>query len=374
AYSDVQARKLMIAARLMRAADFPGGPRKIEVADGENFAQAVHRAALQLEPFPWILYRAKPGQQTATYRINQFGFRGPEITAPKPPGCVRVLMLGGSAVWSVSASRDNTTLPACLERELSARWPGTRVEVINGGYLGYVTFQELLLHQLHAAALQPDVVVTFDGFNDFYTALVLGRAGENDYYHWLRPGLATAMDDRQAAWRTAVFATRRMLRGTAIYEGLAWLRRCFARPVPARADDALVRAASALWRDNLITLGLAARQRGERCFFFLQPALGIGAKQLTPDEQARLAVANRKVENYLPALTRYFDAARAQLPVLASATGGCAADLSGVFDDRQETIFSDHCHFGDAANAIVAGRMADLIAREFQPLKTTSAP
>jgi lysophospholipase L1-like esterase len=309
-----------------------------------------------------------------TYHINRLGFRGPEVTVPKPPGSVRVLMLGGSAVWSVAASSDNTTLPACLQRELSARWPGKQVEVINGGYLGYVTFQELLLHQLHAAALQVDVVVTFEGFNDFYTALVLGRAGENDYYHWLRPALATAMDDRQTVWRTGVFATRRILRGTAIYEGLAWLRRALARPVPSHADDALVQATAALWRDNLIALGLAARQRGERSFFFLQPALGIGGKKLTPEEQAQLSLASGKVENYLPGLTRYFDAARAQLPALASAAGGLTMDLTGIFDDQRETVFTDHCHFGDAANEFVARRMAALIAREFQPPKTAPAP
>lgn len=48
--SDEDAKKLVIAARLLRSRDWPGGPLKIQQQDGESFPAAVQRIARSLPP------------------------------------------------------------------------------------------------------------------------------------------------------------------------------------------------------------------------------------------------------------------------------------------------------------------------------------
>lgn len=64
-------------------------------------------------------------------RINSLGLRGPEISAQKPEGTRRVLILGDSYTFGVYVA-DEEVYPRVLERLL--RDAGSQVEVLNAGY------------------------------------------------------------------------------------------------------------------------------------------------------------------------------------------------------------------------------------------------
>jgi len=110
----------------------------------------------QLKPGAIGLQRSE-GHALVT--INAGGFRGPETSLAKPPGTLRVAVLGDSFVEAMHVPYDQTFC-AVVEREL-ARCPlgGHRVQVLNFGVSGYGSGQELLTLQQQALRYAPDVVL-----------------------------------------------------------------------------------------------------------------------------------------------------------------------------------------------------------------------
>lgn len=96
-------------------------------------------------------------------QVNSFGFRGPELSTEKPPGRVRIAVMGGSSVFGYLASEG---LDSCRLLEQRLRDSGLDVEVINAGVPGYNMYQcrQRLTHQV--APLSPDFVVLYLGWND----------------------------------------------------------------------------------------------------------------------------------------------------------------------------------------------------------------
>jgi lysophospholipase L1-like esterase len=97
--------------------------------------------------------------------IDSLGFRGREVDLPKPPGRLRIVIIGDSVTlgWGVN---DADTFPAQAEAILRERFPGRDLEVINLGVGGYDTRQEVTLLERNVARLDPDVVLVGFYSND----------------------------------------------------------------------------------------------------------------------------------------------------------------------------------------------------------------
>ncbi|GIW99281.1 MAG: hypothetical protein KatS3mg111_2614 [Pirellulaceae bacterium] len=118
-------------------------------------------------PHPQAGYMLRPGLRvrSSTYDItvNSRGLRGPEIPSAKSPDVVRILVVGGSAVFGYlvpDAQDPCRMLEACLRER------GHRVEVINAGVPGYNVTQCRARLQADLAPLRPDVVLVYSGWND----------------------------------------------------------------------------------------------------------------------------------------------------------------------------------------------------------------
>jgi lysophospholipase L1-like esterase len=96
---------------------------------------------------------------------NSLGLRGPEPREPRPT--TRVLMLGDSCTFGLGVD-DDATAAAQLQKlfDLERERGGPSVEVVNGGVVGYSSFQGAKLLEELAPQLQPDVVTACFGFND----------------------------------------------------------------------------------------------------------------------------------------------------------------------------------------------------------------
>lgn len=108
---------------------------------------------------PGVTWRQKD-EGNALIRINKLGMRDRERTLAKPPGTVRIAVLGDSYVEAGQVDEDEM-LTQVMERELNdCRAFGDRkVEVLNFGVTGYGTAQELLQLNETVWAYSPDIVV-----------------------------------------------------------------------------------------------------------------------------------------------------------------------------------------------------------------------
>ena len=100
-------------------------------------------------------------REGASYvEINRDGFRGPDFAKPKPPGTIRVAVLGDSYTEAIQVSYEDT-FASVAARKL-AQCPllkGRRVEALNFGVDGYGTAQELVTLREKVWAYHPDIVV-----------------------------------------------------------------------------------------------------------------------------------------------------------------------------------------------------------------------
>jgi lysophospholipase L1-like esterase len=119
------------------------------------------RGPLKLMLNPLVGTVNLPDQSTPFFRINHLGFRGRELGA-KEAGRRRVILVGGSAAFGTGLGSDDETLAAQLEHRL----PDT--EVVNAAIIGKRSGQELALLVSELVDLEPDQVVTLDGWNDFW--------------------------------------------------------------------------------------------------------------------------------------------------------------------------------------------------------------
>ncbi|HEX2907938.1 MAG TPA: hypothetical protein VHO69_13800, partial [Phototrophicaceae bacterium] len=76
-------------------------------------AEEIKKIPQIVEPMPYVNYVASP-----TYEgHNRLGYRGPEITLPKPEGVFRIVTLGGSTTYS-SATDSEHSYPNQLQKIL----------------------------------------------------------------------------------------------------------------------------------------------------------------------------------------------------------------------------------------------------------------
>jgi hypothetical protein len=92
--------------------------------------------------------------------INRDGFRGPDYTKVKPPGVIRVAVIGDSYAEAIQVAEDKTFI-AVSGRELAdcPSLKGKRIEAMNFGVDGYGTAQELITLQRKVWNYSPDIVV-----------------------------------------------------------------------------------------------------------------------------------------------------------------------------------------------------------------------
>jgi len=130
-------------------------------------------------PHPYCGFKALPTSLCISEEAklealhNSLGFRSHEL-GPKRPGVIRIAMLGSSAVWTGRKNED--TIIARLADLIGKR--GFEVQYINAGISSANSNQALSVLVQDVLDLQPDIVISFDGYNDISNILEYnGRIG-----------------------------------------------------------------------------------------------------------------------------------------------------------------------------------------------------
>jgi lysophospholipase L1-like esterase len=91
-------------------------------------------------------------------RINSAGFPGPEWPRSKPPGGLRIAVLGDSMTAGIATAEERRFVSR-LQSSLQATAPGRPVEVLNFGVSSASTGTELVTWREVAAGYRPDLVL-----------------------------------------------------------------------------------------------------------------------------------------------------------------------------------------------------------------------
>lgn len=288
--------------------------------------------------------------------LNRHGYRGP-VVGRKPPGEIRVAMLGGSTVFGFDSEVEDA-LPKQLERAVA------RVQVVNLGFHqeGAVSFVPTLRSY---AYLDYDIVCLYEGYND-----ILGDASPNNsqkrhaspvfratgYF----PILPLVLHEkagflRQGAARTP---TQPGEAGVVFRPGLA-------NRTSAGALDATSAFAAALERQlgRIIDPVETTPHTGPGCgapWSHYCGAVG-AAVRFALDRGASVLVVGQPRLAYGEA-ERHASQQRALAAMLARDFGGnprvSYVDLADAVDLSNNTLAFDGLHLSREANAMVAARLA----------------
>lgn len=324
---------------------------------------------------PFLGFRYRPNTTYGKLSINQFGFIDNGSPFPdlshKAAGTQRILILGGSTVAGSGASSNATTIPAQLERMLNAR--GGRYEVMNAGVDGYTSFQELGYFQSTLYRYSPDLVIFYDGWNDFaYPSWAGGyqnayqqeRCWPNGHEYALY--LLTVFSDGQATMRhllnTSVlvskfYTTRLLQKAYRRMGGRVMTETLNVRTLPGKIVLPPEEAARR-WLDMVENAVAAVSGRGVPIIYALQPTV-LDKMSLTPEE-ARIVPPMPRAQ-----IQAYYAQSRAGFERLASKYHGpnvAMVDFSPtIWRGVQQTVYLDPCHTNDAGNELIARRLATYV-------------
>ena len=163
---------LLIAEVAVRSLFRYNTPDTLRAASLQYLPSTVsrHRLAPNQEVYPdrgWGDATVDDSASERVYRTNALGYRGPEVTMPKPDGTCRLVVLGGSAVFDIGAS-EGSDWPRQLEARLAERW-GTTVVVVNAGVPGHSSSDAVGKLRAQLWMAEPDGVVLYNAWNDIKT-------------------------------------------------------------------------------------------------------------------------------------------------------------------------------------------------------------
>ena len=343
---------------------------------------------------PMLQVRHVPGESYRGLLINQHGFIGNDSGDPaleafpeKPLDLYRIVLLGGSSAAGLGVSDNRETIASQLERQLNAD-AGTsavRYQVLNFGAAGGYSGAEVTKFLLQLVHLHPDMVISLDGFNDAWNAVLEhyrvglphGVVNWSDYsYHlfetlngYARPGTApppkvptfavTLINRmRTSRWRPTV--------QQGLYAEYPWY---IMSGQISRSDPVFGEAL----RANLNAMGAYAAMNPEVALIaYLQPhahqwkPLTAGERKRLEEWHALYADQNGSAfawEQFrgtmLPAFKRYAAVYRQLSEQYADAENVAFVDLRRLFEEEQGEVYVDNIHYTARGNSLLAGRMAE---------------
>ncbi len=96
---------------------------------------------------------------------NALGLRGPAVVMPKPAGVLRIVTLGASTTEGIF-NADDETYPYYLQQVFDRIGRLGKTDVVNAGFSGYTLDDLLAIAPDKVTALDPDLVVLYEGHND----------------------------------------------------------------------------------------------------------------------------------------------------------------------------------------------------------------
>jgi lysophospholipase L1-like esterase len=310
-------------------------------------------------PDPYLNYRVLPNLTGARVRTDEFGLREGPIDRSPAPDVVRILFLGGSVAWGYTSNSNEDTIPSYFEAELARRADsvpalrGRRIEVLNAGVPGYVSWQEALSYALYLRELTPAWIVTLDGTNDVAAAIINGEPGVPMNYRASRSAYLGIEPNPLEALGHWLLAGARELDTIKVFERLSPTPLSKYAPPPASEVGAQLAAAAAY-------LNYAARREGARVFTVLQPMVTLpDTKPLTAFEQKIAAEQDHRMPGRNAYYAESYAAMREALAGLARGSSLAWLDATDAFADTREDAYTDDCHLTPAGHRQLAARLAD---------------
>jgi lysophospholipase L1-like esterase len=301
---------------------------------------------------PFVVWRHQQFEGTHV-NINQDGIR---ITprANCVPDAFTVYIFGGSSMWGWG-SPDWGTIPAFLQAGLDELIEGP-VCVVNMGEDAYVSTQSLvsLTIELQKGRV-PDVVIFLDGVNDVFVAYESGEPG----VHPMLADISARFEgqgNNLLNWLTGTrlfWLAKNLTQRIDVYEGMPDRYQDTSSIMDQDIDELAYEVIERYLGNYNLVYSLAS-EYGFQSFFFWQPHITVGEKELTSHElDMRIEISGTLSQlvnqsyDYINHISKEFQNIHY---------------IADLFDDRAEQIWIDSWgHVTPEGNKLIANEMIVLM-------------
>jgi hypothetical protein len=348
--------------------------------------------------YRWSAYglvRNNPDLTSPAFVINRNGFRSTRnYEKEKPPGVFRVMLLGGSVLYSgivPAAARlsqygrvpSDQTIATYLEERIrrDPAFEGVKIEVINAG-VNFNRIVEIATSYLaEYLQWQPDFVVVFGSLNNFWPPrqhgdVAAGRTTLQGQHNW-EPDFQRLVNDRGLAstierlWRDGAehSATLALAHKFAfiVADKLVGLAEQFrfakhfpeASKGPETSDE--LQAYFRIYASYADAMIAAAHRFGQGIAFAWEPVLGDlgGIKPLSAEEQTIFPLVRRGSD-----AVAQFEASRQLFRRHFAEMGAQVVDPTDALRAHHETVFIDYAHYTPIGNRVIANIVYDQLKSE----------
>jgi hypothetical protein len=358
----------LISAVFVKIVDLPATKKTIARITGQPNDMVVHyqelsyfteqdwsplywnefKLALRKSYFPYLIWRGRPFDGTML-TVDPSGFRHTPDAECRSDS-YKVYVFGGSAIWGWG-SPDWGTIPAFLQSGLQSKL-GAPVCVMNYGENAYVSTQGIIhLILLLESGDVPDVVIFYDGVNDILAASQSGMP----IVHQNLSEISNLFEDHPAP----------IVRSFQTSNSYHLLQMVLSQiPVSVKSSRSRVQydpdllsdqVADSYLRNYEIVSSLADTYHFDS-YFFWQPHILIGSKQLSSEEEKMITGLNW-VLRLDPPLVELFQKTYKKIESETSSYDHLHY-LGNIFDALQETVWIDTWgHVTPKANQIVSDEL-----------------
>jgi hypothetical protein len=321
--------------------------------------------------------------------INDESFKDfKDVPTDKPADEYRVIVTGGSVVYGrgpvppADAVADyyevtfRWTIPHILQEILNAdprvreKINGKKVRVINAGVPGYVYQTSLMRYLAKLRLFHPDLIVALDGANEVHT---VARPLKDWNYFTEGPYFEVVTDVMDMSHKGLMnYLTLWLKRNTYFFTWLAMKegegpgilmenRGFAAHPQDATPEMIAYRDKNIGQVADVVAIYHKTLQTdGVPHVFALQPMFRNCKKKRTPmEEKIEQVTGMEKIGFYDAAQT--YDVLVDKIKKRAQKAGFEVVDLTGIYDDVNEWVFTDWCHLTNGANYIMAKALANRV-------------
>ena len=301
---------------------------------------------LKIDP---INLEFNPNQISGNVKINNFGFRGEDITREKTENTYRIFMIGGSTTFGVVVN-DNETIPYYLQEILNEKNHDFTIEVINAGILSSWSYNEVEKIKKKIVNFEPDMIIIYDGWNDVsfgkpeseiqstYDFRIFGEDEELNVVEQIRAVLRESK---------LISAANR-----ALFFGNSELLHYNRTVVPF--DNSLLEIKVIEWKNRISEICEIGNSKGFSTVVIIQPMAGSGNRTLSDTE--KLYFIRYDHENLLKGLSEYAEA--------LNEVNSCSLtlDFRNVLDEVNHPVYFDQGHMGSFGNEFIAKKIAEKIS------------
>ncbi|MBD2041293.1 SGNH/GDSL hydrolase family protein [Microcoleus sp. FACHB-672] len=352
-------------------------------------------------------YKLAKNQQSDFWRINEQGFRADEpVALQKPPGEIRIFVLGGAAAFGYLSLNNQTTLAGQLEQRLnqqtgkqqpnSEKTPSENEQgdtsassvpirqgqyrVINAGVPGYTSGNEAVQLALDILAYKPDLILVLNGYED----LMLPSTQQGADI----PGVQTFLQNASTHFSASVTqGWQNWITQSYLLKGVQyWILRPheaplknYANQLSLVADNSVLPPAKHLagdteelqrrvgrYRHHLQQMARLTAAANVPLIVAVQPEItGRGQNNPIPDEREILDQLGKSyaqgVEAGFSQLGAVVKDVEREFPKNVT-----ALNLYNFYADFRDPAFQDAVHLSDVANTELANRLSESVSKALQ--------